>query len=80
LPAHLWGQGYATEAAQAAMRYAFEELDWPEIVAFTSRLNVRSMRVMEKLGMRRDFSADFDHPRVPERHRIRPHVLYRKSR
>jgi RimJ/RimL family protein N-acetyltransferase len=80
LPVHMWGQGFATEAAAAAMDFAFHELDWPEIVAFTSRLNLRSMRVMEKIGMVRDVQGDFEHPRVPEGHRIRPHVLYRKKR
>ena len=80
LPVLMWGQGFATEAASALMRYVFDELKWPEIVAMTSRLNVRSMRVMEKLGMTRDLNGDFDNPRVPFGHRIRPHVLYRKLR
>jgi RimJ/RimL family protein N-acetyltransferase len=77
LPVHMWGQGFATEAAAAVLRYVFEELKWPQIVAMTSRQNMRSMRVMEKLGMNRDPNGDFDHPRVPAGHRIRPHVLYR---
>lgn len=51
LPVHMWGQGFATEAASAIMRYVFEELKWTEIVARTSRLNLRSIHVMEKLGM-----------------------------
>ena len=79
LPVSSWGKGYATEGASAATRYAFDILKWPEIVAITSRLNARSMRVMEKIGMTRDMNGDFDHPRVPPGHRIRPHVLYRKS-
>ena len=61
------------------MRYAFESLGWPEIVAMTATLNLRSMRVMERLGMTRNPAEDFDHVRVPEGHRIRRHVLYRKS-
>lgn len=64
LPAHVWGRGFATEAATAVMRYVLEELKWAEIVAMTSRLNVRSMRVMEKLGMARDLNGDFEHPRA----------------
>lgn len=78
LPVHMWGQGFATEAASAALRYVFDELKWPEIVAMTSKLNVRSMRVMDKLGMTRNVHDDFEHPRVPLGHRVRPHVLYRK--
>jgi RimJ/RimL family protein N-acetyltransferase len=79
LPVHAWGQGFATEAASAVMKYGFESLGWPEVVAITSRLNMRSRRVMEKLGMMRDSSCDFEHPRIPVGHRLRPHVLYRKS-
>jgi hypothetical protein len=32
---------------------------------------------MEKIGMSRDAAADFDHPRIPEGHPLRRHVLYR---
>jgi RimJ/RimL family protein N-acetyltransferase len=78
LPVYAWGRGFATEAAGAALEYAFDTLAWPEIVAMTSRLNLRSIRVMEKLGMVRDADCDFEHPRIPEGHPIRPHVLYRK--
>jgi RimJ/RimL family protein N-acetyltransferase len=41
--------------------------------------NQRSRRVMDKLGMRRE-PGEFDHPRLPEGHRLRRHVLYRVSR
>jgi len=75
-----WGHGYATEGAQAALRFAFEELDWPEVVAVTATINERSQRVMRRLGMVRDPGADFDHPRVPEGSRLRRHVLYRIDR
>jgi RimJ/RimL family protein N-acetyltransferase len=72
-----WGMGYATEAGRHALRFGFEELGLPEIVSFTSRLNEPSQRVMERLGMRRDPADDFEHPRLPERHPLRAHVLYR---
>jgi ribosomal-protein-alanine N-acetyltransferase len=72
-----WGKGYATEAARAAVGYAFGELGLDEIVSFTSRLNTPSIRVMERIGMTHDPADDFDHPRVPEGHPLRPHVLYR---
>jgi RimJ/RimL family protein N-acetyltransferase len=80
LAADQWGQGYATEGARAALEYAFGKLDFKEIVSFTSAINVRSWRVMERLGMRRDLSGDFEHPNVPEGHPLRPHVLYRIRR
>ena len=75
-----WGHGYATEAATAALRFGFERLGLDEIVALTVPENARSRRVMERLGMRRDPADDFDHPRLPEGHRLRRHVLYRRRR
>jgi RimJ/RimL family protein N-acetyltransferase len=75
-----WGSGFATEAAKVAVDYAFNSLDVAEVVSMTSALNVRSRRVMEKLTMAQDPSEDFEHPRVPEGHRLRHHVLYRLVR
>ena len=75
--AHLyWGQGYATEAARAALDYGFSGLGLQEIVAVTVPANQRSRRVMERLGMTRAPQDDFDHPRLPEGP-LRRHVLYR---
>jgi ribosomal-protein-alanine N-acetyltransferase len=51
----------------------------PQIVSFTVVDNHPSRRVMERLGMRHDPSEDFDHPALPEGHRLRRHVLYRLS-
>lgn len=72
-----WGNGYATEAALEACRFGFEELGLQEIVSFTVPTNLRSRAVMERLGMVHDASGGFDHPRLPEGHRLRRHVLYR---
>jgi len=77
LAAEFWNQGLATEGARAALRFGFEELRLQEIVAFTATGNSRSRRVMEKLGMTYDPADDFEHPRLPEGHPLRPHVLYR---
>ncbi len=74
-----WGRGYATEAARASLRFGFEELHLPEIVAFTVPANHRSRAVMERLGMRRD-APTFEHPGLPEGHPLREHCLYRLSR
>lgn len=80
LRADAWGHGYATEAARAALRYGFDTLGADEIVAVTAPANVRSRRVMERLGMTHDPADDFDHPRVPAGHRLQRHVLYRLPR
>ncbi|HYL26193.1 MAG TPA: GNAT family N-acetyltransferase [Candidatus Nitrosotalea sp.] len=75
-----WGRGYATEGARAALEFAFNELQWPEVVAFTAASNVRSQRVMERLGMTRDPRDDFDHPKLDAADPLRRHVLYRIKR
>lgn len=72
-----WGHGYAPETAVACLQYGFDALELPEIVAITVPANRKSRRVMEKLGMQHDPDEDFDHPRVPEKHPLRRHVLYR---
>lgn len=71
-------RGHAEEAARLALRFGFEELGLEEIVAFTTPANEPSWRLMEKLGMVRD--GMFDHPRLPEGHPMRPHLLYRLRR
>jgi len=75
-----WGYGYATEAALLALDYGFNTLQLQEIVSFTAAGNAPSRRVMERIGMHRDFAGDFDHPRLPAGHALRPHVLYRMKR
>lgn len=72
-----WGQGYATEGAREALRFGFEALGLPEVVAFTTTTNQRSQAVMRRLGMTYDPADDFDHPKLPPGHRLRRHVLYR---
>jgi RimJ/RimL family protein N-acetyltransferase len=72
-----WGRGYATEAAREALRHGFETLALGEIVAMTVPANRRSRSVMDKLGMRHDAQADFEHPLLPEASPLRRHVLYR---
>jgi len=72
-----WGGGYATEGARATLAFGFETVGLDEIVSVTALDNIRSRRVMEKLGMSRDPSDDFDHPLLPEGHPLRNHVMYR---
>jgi RimJ/RimL family protein N-acetyltransferase len=74
-----WGQGYATEAARAALEVGFARLDLREIVSFTTVGNVRSRAVMERIGMR-DARQDFEYPGFPEGHPLRRHCLYRIAR
>jgi ribosomal-protein-alanine N-acetyltransferase len=74
-----WGQGYATEAAREALATAFGPADLDEVVSFAATGNLRSQHVMQRIGMTRDPSEDFDHPLVPDGP-LRRHVLYRLKR
>lgn len=72
-----WGFGYATEAAAKVLEYGFKDVGLNEIVSTTSLLNMRSIAVMERLGMVRD--QTFDHPNIRINDPLRRHVLFRMS-
>lgn len=74
-----WGHGYASEAAAAALRVGFEQLDLQEIVSFAVPANGRSRAVMERLSMTCT-GETFLHPEVPENSNLREHCVYRISR
>ena len=78
LSTQYWGSGYATEGASAVTDYAFTNLGLTQIVSFTSTRNLRSRRVMEKIGFLRDPIDDFEHPNLSLDEQLRPCVLYRK--
>ncbi len=75
-----WGEGYATEAARAVLADGFSRLGPSRIVAFTAVTNTRSRAVMERLGMAREASMDFDHPALAADHPMRAHVVYAISK
>lgn len=75
-----WGRGLAFAAARQAEDYAFSTLRLDRLVSFTTVANLRSRRLMERLGFTRDPRDDFLHPAVAEDHPLRPHVLYKKLR
>lgn len=56
-----WGRGIATEAARAVMAWASETFDIARIWASTDAQNLRSVRVMKKLGMEREAVRVGDH-------------------
>jgi RimJ/RimL family protein N-acetyltransferase len=80
LAAGYWGCGYASEGARAALGFGFEVLGLQEVVSMTVPANLRSRRVMERIGMSRNPDDDFDNPLLPEVHALRRHVLYRIAR
>lgn len=76
-----WGMGFAPEAATASLEWGFANVELPDdrILSFTTTANLKSQRVMEKIGMIRDPDGDFDHPLTPGWPERR-HVLYRIDR
>lgn len=75
-----WGRGVAYDAATQALGVGFSRGVFQDVVAFTALPNLRSIRLMERLGFRRDLAGDFDHPAVPAGHPSRRHVLYQHAR
>jgi len=74
-----WGKGYAFEAGDEALQFAFKELKLNEVVSFTATVNQRSEAVMKRLGMKKS-EMNFEHPALSIGHRLREHVLYQVSR
>lgn len=79
LSSNQWGQGFATEGAKAVLDYAFRELKIPEIVSFTAEGNMKSIRVMQKIGLQRNPDDDFNNPKLDDSSPLKRHVLYRLS-
>ena len=69
-----WGHGYATEAATAALRFGIDTVGLVEVNSITAVANIRSRRVMERLGMLA--AGEFNHPRLPVDSPLRRHVRY----
>jgi RimJ/RimL family protein N-acetyltransferase len=75
---HAWHQGYATEAAAAAVGVGLNGVGLDQIWSMTAVLNEPSQAVMRRLGMTP--YAHFEHPGVAVGHALRPHIVYRLQR
>jgi RimJ/RimL family protein N-acetyltransferase len=75
-----WRQGYAYEAMEASLAWAWANTDARRIVAITSSVNTKSQNLMERLGMTREADGDYDHPLFPEGHRLRATVTFAVAR
>lgn len=71
-----WGNGYATEASNISLDFAFNKLNLDKVYSFTSGENIKSRAVMERIGMA-NINKNFEHPIIPKGHTLREHVLYR---
>ena len=74
-----WGRGLAYKTASQVIEYGFAKANLEDIVTFTTPSNSRSIRLIERLGFRRDSQHDFEHPEVSEESSHRSHVFYRIS-
>jgi RimJ/RimL family protein N-acetyltransferase len=75
-----WGNGYATEAARAAINDGFTRVPVNAIVSMTAATNTRSLAVMRRLGMHAADTDRFNHPKVTPGDRLAPHILARLTR
>lgn len=70
-----WGKGYATEGAKSCLEFGFRTFNFPEIYSLTSKINLRSERVMQKIGMQK--IDEFEHPKIKDGNKLKKHVLYK---
>jgi RimJ/RimL family protein N-acetyltransferase len=70
-----WGQGYAREAAQASLDWAWQR-GIARVAAITVPANVRSRTLMARLGMRRLPDQDFAHPALAADHALSRHIVH----
>ncbi|MEZ4953946.1 MAG: GNAT family N-acetyltransferase [Saprospiraceae bacterium] len=70
-----WGNGYATEGAKACLEFANHQINLPEVYAVAPKLNIKSQKVMQKIGM--EMVGDFEHPNVEKESPLRFCNLYK---
>jgi len=69
-----WNKGYATEGAERCLRYAFQDLKLKNIKATAPQININSINVMRKIGMKKQL--DFIHPKLKDNERLKHCVCY----
>lgn len=69
-----WNRGYATEAAGKCLELAFYQFGLTDIKSIAPAINIRSIRIMQKVGMR--LVKTFQHPLLEQDTRLRECVLY----
>lgn len=70
-----WNKGFATEGARACLEYGFNHLNFPSVYSFTAKQNIRSEKVMRKIGMTK--INEFNHPSLDANDPLCLHVLYK---
>ena len=69
-----WGMGLATEGALKNLDYAFNSLGLDRVRAIASEINLKSIRVMQKIGM--ESIGSFEHPFLKEYPLLRNCLCY----
>lgn len=75
-PLH-WNNGYATEGAIRCLQYAFETLILAELYAIAPKVNLKSERIMKKIGMKK--AGEFIHPKLAQYPTLKVCVIYHKK-
>jgi ribosomal-protein-alanine N-acetyltransferase len=70
-----WNKGLATEGATACLKFGFTQLHLKTIHSFTAKINYKSERIMQKIGMKK--IAEFEHPKIESGSSLKMHVLYK---
>ena len=73
-----WGNGYATEGARRFLDYALDELSIKEVFSIASKINLRSIHIMKKIGMKE--IRHFIFPALKGDERLQECVLYKVTR
>lgn len=73
-----WFKGFATEGAKKCIEYAFKQLELETIYAIAPKINVRSVQVMKKIGMKK--VKTFEHPKLAGNEQLQECVLYELNR
>ena len=73
-----WGKGYATEGAKKCLEFAFNMLDLEEVISMCPEKNIKSERVMRKIGMQK--IGNFDHPKLKDYPAQESCICYRISK
>jgi len=72
-----WGKGYATEGAKKCLDFAFNDIGIKTVKSICPVINVKSERVMEKIGMKK--KKIFNHPLLKKYPKLESCVLYEKK-
>ncbi len=69
-----WGRGLATEGARAALGFGLQVLKLPKIISVAVRANKPSIKVMEKIGLKK--LGNFQHPLLADYPELKSCVAY----